>query len=213
MKDINDLKALKKNWKSVDLETKTLKSTELKHIIHQSSNSIVKKIFIISVIEFSLAILPLFFKSNYYLSKEIIEIQNNIYFACSDYVYYTILLYFILQFYNNFRKINVRSNLNDLSKNILRTRKSVYYYIYSSLFIFNLNSIVFVFLYLKNNSTYKNFVDLHESQNNLVIFQIILLILIISILTIISFVIWLIYKALYLRLIKKLNKNVIELNN
>ncbi|MBP4138855.1 hypothetical protein [Flavobacterium geliluteum] len=210
MKDTNDLKALKKTWESLDLKTPIIEQTELKKIIHQNSQSVVKKILIISLIEFLLSILPYCFKSKQYLSKEIIQIQNSKVIIYLDYIYYIVFMYFVIQFYINFKKININSNLNNLSKNILNTRKSVYNYIYSSLIIFNLNSLVFAYLYLNNDLYYKNFINSNHSHNNLIIVIFYTIVILFS--AIVSFSIWHIYKILYIRLIKQLDQNFDELN-
>lgn len=213
MKNQKKLNVFKKTWENLNLKNVTIEQSELTRIIHLSSNSIVKKIFIISLIEFTLSILPFFFDGKKLFTEEIIIIQKSEIMRYLDYLYYIIFIFFIVQFYLNFKKINTNSNLNELSKNILKTRKSVYNYIYISLIIFNLNSIVFAYLYLESNSSYKNFISHHPSQNSQLIFQILFYSILILFLSLISCSIWLIYKFLYLKLIKKLDQNFNELNS
>lgn len=213
MKNQKKLNVFKKTWENLNLKNVTIEQSELTRIIHLSSNSIVKKIFVISLIEFTLSILPFFFDGKKLFTEEIIIIQKSEIMRYLDYLYYIIFIFFIVQFYLNFKKINTNSNLNELSKNILKTRKSVYNYIYISLIIFNLNSIVFAYLYLESNSSYKNFISHYPSQNSQLIFQILFYSILILFLSLISCSIWLIYKFLYLKLIKKLDQNFNELNS
>lgn len=213
MEDINDLKSFKRTWKSSNIQNPEIQYFEITSMIHRRSNSILKKIFLISVLEFVLSILPFFFKNKQYLSKEILEIQNYKIIIYLDYIYYVVLIYFIIKFYINFRKININSNLNDLSKNILKSRKSVYYYIISSLILFNVNSIVFSYFYLENNMLYQDFIKSDHSDSYLLFYQMVFYSLLVIILIIISFLIWIVYKFLYLKLIDKLIQNYDELNN
>jgi hypothetical protein len=212
MKNQDQLNVLKKTWKNSNFKETYVEHSELYKIIQLNSNSIVKRIFIISLIEFSLSFLPFFLDGKKFFTKEIFIIQNSKIMLYLDYLYYSIFIFFIVQFYINFKKINTNSNLNKLSKNILKTRKSVYNYIYISLIIFNLNSIVFAYLFLESNFAYKQY-NTNHSQNNQITFQIIFYSILILFLSLITYSIWLIYKSLYLKLIKKLNQNYNELNS
>lgn len=211
MKSQTKLQALKKTWKNFNFRNAYIEHSELKRIIHRNSNSIVKKIFIISLIEFSLSFLPFFLDGKEYFTKKILDVQNNKIMMYLDYIYYIIFIFFILQFYWNFKKIIAHSNLNELSKNILKTRKSVYNYIYISLIIFNLNSLVFAYLFLQDNPLY--FTSHIKSTNNGLIFQVLFYSVLVLFLSLLTYSIWFIYKILYLKLIKKLEQNFNELND
>lgn len=213
MENQNKLSVLKLAWVNLDFRKTYVEYSELKKLIQLNSNSIVKKIFIISLFEFALSILPFFLDGKEFFTKEILDIQNSRIMLYLDYLYYAIFIFFIIQFYLNFKKINANSNLNELSKNILKTRKSVYNYIYVSLIIFNLNSLVFAYLYLENNSSYKQFISHANSQNSPLLFQLIFYSILVVFLSAITYSIWLIYKILYLKLIKKLDQNFHELNS
>lgn len=212
MKSQNHLNVLKIAWNNINANT-YIEDLELRRIIQLNSNSIVKRIFIISLIEFALSILPFFLDGKEFFNKEILDVQNSKIMVYLDYCYYAIFIFFIVQFYLNFKKINAHSNLNELSKNILKTRKSVYNYIYVSLIIFNLNAIVFAYLYLNSNSSYQNFISHSNSQNSPFTFQLIFYGILIVFLSVITYSVWLIYKILYLKLIKKLDQNFNELNS
>ena len=97
MEDINDLKSFKRTWKSSNIQNPEIQYFEITSMIHRRSNSILKKIFLISVLEFVLSILPFFFKNKQYLSKEILEIQNYKIITYLDYIYYVVLIYFIIK--------------------------------------------------------------------------------------------------------------------
>lgn len=212
MKSQNHLNVLKIAWNNINVNT-YIENLELRRIIQLNSNSIVKRIFIISLVEFALSILPFFLDGKEFVTKEILDVQNSAVMVYLDYLYYAVFIFFIVQFYLNFRKINTNSNLNELSKNILKTRKSVYNYIYVSLIIFNLNSIVFAYLYLNTNPAYKHFITDTNSQNSPLLFQLIFYSILILFLSLLTYSIWLIYKILYIKLIRKLEQNFNELNN
>ncbi len=212
MKSQNHLNILKIAWNNINSNT-YVENSELKKIIHLNSNSIVKRILIISLIEFTLSFLPFFLDGKKLFTKEILDIQNNKIMIYLDYFYYIIFVFFIVQFYLNFKKINTTSNLKELSNNILKTRKSVYNYIHVSLIFFNLNAIAFAYLYLNTNSSYQNFISHSNSQNSPLIFQTLFYSILILLLSLITYTIWLLYKILYLKLIKKLDQNFNELDN
>ncbi|KIA99170.1 hypothetical protein OA93_05925 [Flavobacterium sp. KMS] len=213
MKNKNKSSLLKKMWRNLDFTNINIERSELFNIIHLRSYSIVKKILIISILEFLVSLLASYIANQLEYSKEILAVEQNNIIIFLDYLYYFIFIYFFVQFFINYKRIDTSSNLNELSKSIIKTRKSVYYYIFSSLILFNLNAIIFSSIYLKNNDISLIFLNPNQSNNNILIPQICFYFILALFLIILSSFIWFIYKTLYLKLINKLNKNFEELNN
>lgn len=211
MKSNNHLYSLKNIWNNLNFRNPIIESSEIFLLIKKSSSSIVKKILIISILEFSISlIIPYFIqKQDYY--KPLLEIEKNVVLVFLEYLYYLVFVYFLIQFFMNYKKIDTNSSLFYLSKNILKTRKSVYNYVISSLFLYNANSIVFAYLFLNESKLYKELI-LKNDLGQLKLFVIIYYSSIIIITIICSLLIWYIYKILYLKLINKLNENFKELN-
>jgi hypothetical protein len=104
-------------------------------MVHKRSSSVVKWILIISILEF---VLPniFFLFSDFKSTKEVYESYglNNIMLFYTV-VHVVIILGFIYIFYKNYRNISVDSSVKNLLHDILKTRRTVKYYIYYNLSI------------------------------------------------------------------------------
>lgn len=92
MKSQNHLNVLKIAWNNINANT-YIEDLELRRIIQLNSNSIVKRIFIISLIEFALSILPFFLDGKEFFTKEILDVQNTKIMVYLDYSYYAIFIF------------------------------------------------------------------------------------------------------------------------
>lgn len=157
------------------------------------------------------------FVINYVLSSklkytaELLAIEKHSVLVFLDILYYSIFIYFFIQFIINFKKIDSSSNLQHLLKTIITTRKSVHYYILSSLISLNLNTIIFFGIYL--NTYHQLHLKTNESNSNLHPNNMVYCCILMLFLVIISFLIWHIYKIINLKLLKKQKLIFKELNN
>src|SRR6476620_284061 len=119
---MDELELLKKDWKKNDAQFKQVSENEIYGMLHKSSSSIVKWIFIISVIELLLGPLMgiLFSNKEYNLMLERYHLKTVI--LIFTIVNYAVILYFIYKFYTNYKKINATDSVNHLLKNIIDTR-------------------------------------------------------------------------------------------
>lgn len=206
---MDDLDLLKKDWKKQEKNLPRLSYDEIYKMIWKRSSSIVKWIFIISIIEFLLgAISNIFIADEYYLEQ--IEKYNLTEYVIAVYILtYLITFYFIYKFYLNYKRISTTDSAALLMKNILKTRKTVKYYI---AFILISSSVVFIgmgYLVLRNHAltaeaTTSN-MEFDAKQWFLFIGGTLL------VLGILLGVIWLIYRLVYGILLRRLNKNYREL--
>jgi sterol desaturase/sphingolipid hydroxylase (fatty acid hydroxylase superfamily) len=132
------------------------------------------------------------------------------FFKGLTFVNYAVILYFIYSFYKNYLKISTTATTKQLMKDILRTRKTVRFYVY-----YNLSMIVFSFIaglviafeYNPKMDALKYKIA-HESNHHA---------LFITIAMTIGFVLvffgafWLFYRLLYGILLRKLHRNYKEL--
>ncbi len=200
---MDQLELLKKDWKKQESTLPKLSKQELSKLIHKKSSSIVKWIFIISILEFLVPNLILLFTgydASMKLYKEL-GLTNfmNIIFLISTIV----IFYFIFRFYKNYKSISVNSNSKDLMQNIIKTRKTVRYYIWFSLSIIPLVSVIV--LYKTFNSS--DFLEKMPEGTNIVLIWLIALVFI----AIIVGLFWLFYRLIYGILLSKLKKNYDEL--
>lgn len=196
---MKELDLLKKDWQKSDHSFEQVSEIEIYKMIHKKSSSIVKWIFIISIIEFIVLNSLSFLLPDEKMSKsETIDI----FITVLDYLSYGVALFFMYLFYQNYRSISVTSNTKKLMECILNTRKTVRYYIGYNLFL-----VFFVALLLLSSE-----IIITSATNNddgaRIFFT--CLIMVISTVVLVG-IVWLFYQLIYGILLKKLNRNYAEL--
>jgi len=149
---MDELELLKKQWKKQDKGLPKLSYDQIYQMILKKSSSIVKWIFIISLLEFALLIsLEIIGRVNGNLSQGFEELGfgSNFVFVISV-VSYSILTFFIIRFYLNYKKIKATDSAKILMDNILKTRRTVKYYVFINLsflgimLIFSMGYAIFI---------------------------------------------------------------------
>lgn len=208
---MDDLDLLKKDWKKQEENLPKLSYKELYKLIWKRSSSIVKWIFIISIVEFALSMVLNFAIADKDYWKRM-EQYNLTEFTIAVYVISTLItFYFIYQFYRNYRKINSTDSASILMKNILKTRKTVKYYITYVLISSALVFLGTIFIMLRSHAitaeTGTSDMSFDASQWAIFIVGTLLL------LAVVLGVVWLIYRLVYGILLRRLNRNYKELKN
>jgi len=200
---MDQLDLLKKDWKKQDASLPKFSFDELSKLIHKKSSSIVKWIFIISVLELVIPHIAYFFMNNDKntdLMKQL-GLSNfmNVFYAIG----YIVIIYFVIRFYKNYKSISVNSNPKELMQNIIKTRKTVKHYIWFNLAMAPvMASVVF---YKTFNSP--DFLEKLPDGTSMILVWFIALIFIL----IIVGLVWLFYRLLYGILLNKLKQNYNEL--
>ena len=126
---IDELDLLKKDWQKREAHLPQLSFDQIHKMIWKKSSSIVKWILIISILEITLPNLiylsPSFRENNF---LEDIESFNTA-FLVFNIFFYSVVAYFIYQFYRRYREISVLASAKNLMRQIIKTRKTVKYYI------------------------------------------------------------------------------------
>ena len=212
---MEELDLLKKSWKKDEHTFDQVSEVELYKMLHKKSSSIVKWIFIISVLEFLFGIMlsaALSFTKGDENNLQMIKDWGLYdYYVTSTLLIYAIVFYFIYRFYSMYQKISVIDNTKLLITSILKTRKVVKQYI-----AFNLTTFAIIFIIVGGFGFYYGYTEGAISKGNLnpemplnvMLIAVLVLIVVTAILT---FVFWLIYKLIYGILLKRLNKNYEEL--
>ena len=200
---MDELELLKKDWKNNDGQFKQVSENEIYGMLHKSSSSIVKWIFIISIVEFlvlRLMDLSLFFDEN--LKNKLNQIH--IYEIEKTVTIFNILvlLVFIFYFYKNLRNISATSSVNNLMKDIIKTRKIVKYYVWYNLIIAGITGIIVVYFQSKYDANLSVLLDKYEY-----LFVICCALLVLFLIL----VFYLFYKLLYGFLLRRLKRNYNEL--
>lgn len=197
---MDELDQLKKQWKEDQHFDKVDQST-IKTMLHKSSTSIVKWIFIICCIEFIIGlIIPFILPSE----KETISIFRFLEWFYS-FVVFISCIYFIEKFYKLHRKIKSTNNIKSLLLDILKVRKNAEEYIK-----FNINCFIYVIIISIIRLIIDEYITTH-SWNKVIFVTILGSIISLIFGYIIIKLIKVYYKMLYGILLKKLDKNYEEL--
>ncbi|MFM2369277.1 MAG: hypothetical protein RL619_1577 [Bacteroidota bacterium] len=205
---MKELDLLKKDWQKNDNSFEQVSEIEIYKMIHKKSSSIVKWILIISILEVLLwTSISVIFNSDDYLKKikhdELIQ-----YFEVLTIFNYGVILVFIYLFYKNYILISTTVSTKQLMKDILKTRKTVQYYVW-----YNLGMIVFSLIigFVIAFSYNPDVAILREKiANDGKIMTITIGILILTIAVFFG-IFWLFYRLLYGILLKRLYANYNEL--
>lgn len=203
---------ISKMWSKIDFTKFNIDEGRFFEIIKLKSLSILKKIFYFSIIEFTLSNIFNLFVTFYTFSNDFENVEEEPIIIFLNVFNYLVIMFFIFKFYINYNRIELDSNINELNKNILRSRKTVYLYVKLSLILFNINSLIFAFFYLKEKYPYENEIIINNSVFNSNLFYCSFFCLLSLILIIYTFLVWLLYKFFYFRLINNLRINDNELN-
>lgn len=208
---MEELDKLKKDWqKSADLFPKYTES-DLYKMLHKKSSSIVKWIFIISMIEFaSLLIISFLLKDNS-ANKQFENYDVEYITVTMSIIGYAIMIYFFYKFYTNYRKITSTDNVKKLMATILNTRKVVNLYILVNIIWFIISCIVVLVILFKNDAMFNQALQKHIADGTEVSFYIVYIIITILCLALLGGAVWLFYKLIYGLLLKRLHRNYNEL--
>jgi len=197
------LEKLKDVWKKQGESSIKFSIEDIYGMVHKKSSSIVKWILIISILEFVLPNLVYVFTDH----DATLKLYEN-YDLNSITKFYTIfhliiIIGFIYVFYKNYKNISAESSVKTLLQDILKTRKTVKYYIYYNL---TMAAIIGVHIfYIVFNS--EIFIEKLSDGTNMILVWVIAVFLLILTL----FIFWGFYRILYGILLKKLNRNYSEL--
>jgi len=209
---MKELDLLKKDWNKKGSGFPELSYEDIYKLIHKKSSSIVKWIFIICVLELVFwSVLNLLIPESYLEIYEKFHLKKFLF--VSQILHYIVLFVFLYLFYKNFKAISVNDTTNLLMKNIIKTRKTVNYYVYYNIILYALISLVFNITMFSNTDI---LVEVLNPENNNIdngTFINVMLIVQIATFVIVCGLLWLYYRIIYGILLKRLNKNYIELES
>ena len=206
-----DLANYKKVWKNQPEEKNKISALEIYKMTQSKSNSIVKWIFIIGLLEF-----VFWFAINYlgtkngalepYEKLKLISFIDNF-----NYFHYVVVVLFLILFYRNFSLISTVDDTKTLMKNILLVRKTVKWYVYYNLINVVVFSIILNILIFNTPEGINILSGIYNESFNQEHMMSVFIIAQIVVIAIMILILWLFYYLLYGILLKKLNKNYKEL--
>ncbi|MCR4030337.1 MULTISPECIES: hypothetical protein [Flavobacterium] len=143
---MKELDLLKKDWQKNSGSFQQISETEIYKMIHRKSSSIVKWILIISILEISFWT----FSNLFINTDEVLRKMNHpeIVMALEFLTYfnYIVVLIFVFIFYKNYKTISTTIATKSLMSSILKTRKTVQYYVWYNLGMIVITSILSFFV-------------------------------------------------------------------
>ena len=207
---MEELDLLKKAWQKDSHKFEQVSETEIYKMLHTKSSSIVKWILIISIIEVLFwTIVSVVWNTDELLIKMHAS-SLSLYFQIVNFVNYAVILWFIYNFYKNYIKISTTVATKQLMQDILRTRKSVKYYVWYNLSMIVISLIagfIIAFVYNPNMEMLKNKIANETNYHTLFVTLGIMLLTCVAIVGLF----WCFYRLLYGILLRKLNVNYKEL--
>lgn len=204
---MKELDLLKRDWQKNDA-FKQVSEVEIYKMLHTKSSSIVKWIFIISILEILLwTLISVFFNTDEYL-KNLNYKKLEVYFQVLTVFNYAVILVFIYLFYKNYVAISTTVSIKQLMKDILKTRKTVQYYVWYNLGMMFLGLILGFYMAFAYNPDTAALAEKMHNDPKILVFTIGILIL-----TMVVFLslFWLFYRLIYGILLKRLYANYKEL--
>ncbi|TPG43827.1 hypothetical protein [Flavobacterium pectinovorum] len=205
---MKELDLLKKDWKKNSDSFEQISETEIYKMIHKKSSSIVKWILIISILEISFWTFSNLFLNTDDLLQKINHPEIVAALEFLTYFNYVVVLIFVFIFYKNYKTISTTVATKSLMSAILRTRKTVQYYVWYNLGMIVVTAILSFFIAFVYNP------DMAFLREKLAIDGKAMLVTVgILILVILGFfgLFWCFYRLLYGTLLRRLYANYKEL--
>ena len=208
---MDELERLKKDWKAGEKSLPRLSYSEIYKMLWKKSSSVVKWIFIISIIEFVFwTALSLLLKDSGNMQRLKSYNADTIIIPLTI-VGYLILFYFLYRFFINYKKISVTDNAKLLMENILRTRTTVKQYVWFNIIYFIITSIVITILQLNYDEEIVETIKEKTADGNSLYVYAVFIGGVLIVIGIFSVLIWLFYKLIYGFLLRRLRANYSDL--
>lgn len=209
---MDELKRLKKDWQE-NQNFPRLSQSEIYKFLHKKSSSIVKRIFIFSLIEFGFwTLLSFIIKDNEGQQRfdqyEITHISMPLMV-----VGYAFLFYFFIMFYKNYKSISTTANSKGLMEQILKTRKTVKHYVIFNLLFLYISIVIGIFIELNKNPDVLLLMAEFNKSSDYFIFYGTIIFLTFLMVTLLTAMLLGFYYLVYGILLKKLKNNYKELQS
>jgi len=210
---MDELELLKKDWETSSKNYPELDKKTLYKLINKHSSSIVKWIFIISLLEFALWTL-VSIVSNDAESLEKLKSYNVEYIIYPLTVFgYLVIGYFFYVFYKNYKNISTTEDTKMLMERILKTRKSVKHYVIFNLVFVCISIVIGLYIEITNNPEVQTLINGIEADGakNVTIFYLIVVGISILAMALITAILLGFYYLIYGLLLKRLKANYKDL--
>ncbi len=211
----DELDLLKKDWQKKEEHLPKLSFNEIHTMLWKKSSSVVKWILIISILEIALPQLLYLMPSMREGMNIYKEAGLSPYFLGLSIFYYLGAIYFVYQFYRRYKEISALDNAKNLMRKIIKTRRTVKYYVIFSLSVCFVMFLIFAFFIYFNDEFLLSLEGIAERAKNVSLEKIRTAAMLTMVIGGIIFTVLLggIYFLLYGLLLKKLKRNYSQLRN
>ncbi|AWK05118.1 hypothetical protein HYN56_13090 [Flavobacterium crocinum] len=205
---MKELDLLKKDWQKNSGSFQQISENEIYKMIHRKSSSIVKWILIISILEISFWTFSNIFINTDDVLRKINHPEIVTALEFLTYFNYIVVLIFVYIFYKNYRTISTTIATKSLMSAILKTRKTVQYYVWYNLGMIVITAILSFFVAFVYNPDMEFLRDKLAMNGKAMFVTIGILFLVI-----LGFfgLFWCFYRVLYGTLLRRLYANYKEL--
>ena len=208
---MDELELLKKDWQKEDSKYPKLTYDEIYKMILKKSSSIVKWIFIISLIEFALWTLVSFGLKDTESMKRFEQYDADMILIPITVLGYIILAYFFYLFFKNYKTISATDTAKNLMENILKTRRTVKYYVAFNLIYLVIATVIVLFIEFDQDQQLIGKLNEASANGEVFKFYATMIISVFVVLAIFITLLLLFYYLIYGLLLKRLNRNYKEL--
>ena len=197
---VDELELLKKEWQKQDETLPKLSKQEIYPMLLKKSSSIVKWIFIISMLEFLFWVVLTFAFGGEDTKQFEKEHGLQTFDTILPVIHIAALVFFVFWFYRNYKRIETTDSSKVLLENIIKTRKTVKYYIWFSMAFLAVSAIIAFVISMQNDPG-----DFADRSMTVLVLQFA------AIISVIMLIMWGFYKMIYGILMRRLDRNYREL--
>ncbi|MGJ8684749.1 MAG: hypothetical protein ACSHWW_09000 [Nonlabens sp.] len=209
---MDQLDKLKENWNAQEKEYPKINADSIKKMLAQKSTSIVKWLLIIAILEFSLLIGINILYSIFGSPDPATEALMHTNFMIGSYiVHYAVVIYFIYLFYKNYKNISASQPTRSLMKNIIKTRKTMKWYIWYNIIGGFISGMVGTIYMLNNHPMIIELMESGKMDGHETKFYVLSFLFMVLIYAVFLGLLYLIYMLIYGILLKRLKGNYEEL--
>lgn len=208
---MDQLDILKSKWQSQSQDFPTYSKDQLTALLAKKSSSIVKWLFYIAIIEFVVLGLVNFLLIDTEQHEKLTQVLGgNLYYG-SYVLSYIVVFFFIYRFWRNYKNIAADQPARKLMKNILKTRRTMKYYIWFNLIYVMIFGIITAVMLLYNDPDMAPIIESANFQEHKTKFIAIYLTIMVFFFAVFCGLLYGVYSLIYGILLKRLKKNYQEL--
>lgn len=208
---MDELDLLKKHWKQQDHQYPKVSANEIYKMILKRSSSIVKWIFIISLLEFALWACLSFFLKDSEGAQHFDKMDSDYLIIPLTVLGYVVLAYFFFLFYKNYRKISVTDSAKVLMENILKTRRTVKNYVVFNLVFMAITFVAVLYIEFDQDKAFISKAQTAAANGEVFMFYAKTILIVAGVLAVFAGILLFFYWLIYGLLLRKLNRNYKEL--